>query len=185
MSTRNLVGAILLLAGALGSWYLASSLAPSSEITETSGVRQQGFYLRDARILGTGETGALLYEIVADYAEQQSNEQIAFERVNIKYTSGSEVPWTLTADKALITGDLQKLTLSGNVRAVSDEGFGGNATEIYTDRLELEPENYLAHTDSRVNIRIGERSISATGMEASLRENTLQLKSNVSGKFVP
>jgi len=36
-----------------------------------------------------------------------------------------------------------------------------------------------------VQIRIGARSLTATGMLASLQENRLELKSNVNGKFVP
>ena len=43
----------------------------------------------------------------------------------------------------------------------------------------------VAETDQRVQIRIGARSLTATGMLASLKDNELQLKSNVSGKFVP
>jgi len=47
------------------------------------------------------------------------------------------------------------------------------------------PGSYQAETDSRVQIRIGSRSLTATGMLALLQENRLKLKSNVSGKFVP
>jgi lipopolysaccharide export system protein LptC len=43
----------------------------------------------------------------------------------------------------------------------------------------------VAETDERVQIRIGERSLTATGMLASLKENQLELRSNVSGKFLP
>jgi LPS export ABC transporter protein LptC len=71
------------------------------------------------------------------------------------------------------------------VRAVSTEGFSGDETEIRTEYLELDPERYLAATDERVQIRIGARSLTATGMLASLKENQIELKSNVSGKFVP
>lgn len=185
MTPRNLFSASLLLAAAVGSWYIASSLESDTEITETGNAMQQGFYLRDARILGTGESGALMYAITADFAEQQGNEQIEFDRVQIEYTPDSAVPWSVSADKALITGNQEMLTLSGNVVAVSDEGFDGKMTRISTEWLELEPVKYLARTDQRVRISIGERSISAIGMEASLQENRVQLKSNVSGKFVP
>ena len=69
--------------------------------------------------------------------------------------------------------------------AVSNEGFSGQVTEIRAPLLEIDPNQYKAETDSRVQIRIGSRSLTATGMLALLRENRLQLKSNVSGKFVP
>lgn len=185
MNARNVTGFAILLAGAAASWYLASSLSgPETEIT-TTGSLQQGYYLKSARILGTGDNGKLLYEIVAEYAEQLNRDQIAFDNVQVRYSPDSDVPWSVRADEAIITGNQQLLTLSGHVVATSNSGFNNSVTEIRTDWLELQPDAYLAHTDQRVQIRIGERSITATGMEASLRENRLQLKSNVSGKFVP
>ena len=51
--------------------------------------------------------------------------------------------------------------------------------------LELSPERYVAETDERVQIRIGARSLTATGMLASLNDNTVELKSNVRGKIAP
>jgi lipopolysaccharide export system protein LptC len=185
VSARHVAAFVTLLGAAAASWYLASSLdTPVPEQTST-GSLQQGYYLRAARILGTGENGQLLYEIEAEYAEQRSNEQIAFDKVHIKYAPDSDIPWSVSADHALITGNLQQLTLSGHVLAVSQRGFADAVTEIRTDWLELDPERFRAQTDSRVQIRIGERSLTATGMEAMFDENRLQLKSNVSGKFVP
>ena len=73
--------------------------------------------------------------------------------------------------------------LRGHVLAISSNG--DRDTEIRTQYLELDPENYRAETNERVQIRIGARSITATGMVASLQDNHLVLKSNVSGKFVP
>ena len=61
----------------------------------------------------------------------------------------------------------------------------GQVTEIRAPYLELEPDQSRAETDTRVQIRIGSRSLTATGMLASLRDSRVTLKSNVSGKFVP
>lgn len=185
MTARNFAALSLLLTAALGSWYLAGTLQQEPAATDTTPRAQKGYYLRNARILGTGDAGELLYEIVADYAEQQAGDTIAFDNVRVRYSPEADVPWSVSADQALITGQQQRLTLSGHVLAVSNRGFSGQVTEIRTDWLELEPDNFLAHTDRRVQIRIGERSLTATGMEAALRDNRLALKSNVSGKFVP
>jgi len=178
-------GFAALLLAATGSWYVARQLS-SSEIIETSGkVVPDGYYLRSARILGTGEDGHLLYEIEADYAEQQEGADIAFENVQIRYSDRADVPWVLNADTATISENRQQIILKGHVRAVSSDGFDGKDTEIRTEYLEFEPDTYRAETDSRVQIRIGPRSLTATGMLALLQDNRLELKSNVSGKFVP
>ncbi len=176
--------AALLLAAA-GSWYMARQLT-KTEVVETSGnAIPNGYYLKSARILGTGDDGHLLYEIEADYAEQRDGEDIVFRNVQIRYSDGAEVPWVLNADFATISQNPERLILKGHVRAVNSQGFDGKYTEIRTQYLEFEPDAYRAETDSRVQIRIGPRSLTATGMLALLQENRLELKSNVSGKFVP
>jgi lipopolysaccharide export system protein LptC len=185
MSVRGMIGFAALVLAALGSWYVSRQLG-KTEITETTNnAMSDGYYLRSARILGTGDDGKLLYEIEADYAEQHDGEDIAFQNVRIKYSDGAEVPWVLSADTATISQNPERVILKGHVRAVSTEGFNGKDTEIRTQYLEFEPDAYRAETDSRVQIRIGPRSLTATGMLALLQENRLELKSNVSGKFAP
>jgi LPS export ABC transporter protein LptC len=185
MTSRKALGFAALLLAAAGSWYLAGSLEEPIEVTPSQRRSGQGFYLRSVRILGTDEQGDMLYELKAEYAEQRPNREIAFENVEIVYSSDATVPWTLNADSAVIGSDQRRLILSGHVRAVNAEGLNGEVTEIRTPHLEFEPDNFRAETDSRVQIRIGSRSLTATGMLALLQEDRLQLKSNVSGKFVP
>ena len=185
MSPRNIIVTALLTAAALGSWYLARQHSGDDDASLDTETTQRGYYLKSARILGTGPDGKLLYEIQARHAEQQGDDQISFTDVLIHYSPASAVPWIVNADAALINQGERKVRLSGHVRAVSSEGFSGNETEIRTQYLELDPEGYLAETEERVQIRIGARSLTATGMLASLQANQLQLKSNVNGKFAP
>ena len=185
MSVRSAVGSGLLLIAAASSWYLARALQ-GDEIDESrTQIMQNGFYLKSARILGTSDDGRLLYEIEAQFANQQDNGEVEFENVEINYTTAAEVPWTLNADTARIGDNRDYITLSGHVIATSNEGFSGDVTEIRTQYLELEPDSFRAQTEQRVQIRIGTRSLTAIGMLAMLQTNQLQLKSNVSGKFVP
>lgn len=185
MNARNITTFAVLLSVAFCTWYLASSLQ-STAVTETvENGGGDGFYLKAARILGTDQDGLLLYEIEADFIQQQESNEIAMQNVQISYSDGTQVPWTITADEATISEDQSLVRLSGHVIAVSDAGFEGQVTEIRAPQLDIEPVTYKAETDSRVQIRIGSRSLTATGMLALLRDNQLQLKSNVSGKFVP
>jgi LPS export ABC transporter protein LptC len=176
---------VVLTIAALGSWYLARLDRVDDAVEPSQDNSHRGYYLKSARILGTGPDGNMLYEILAERAEQQSDSRIEFTNVMINYSPDSDVPWRINADKALIDQDLRQLRLTGHVRAVSNEGFAGRDTEIRTEVLDLDPEKFVAKTDERVQIRIGERSLTATGMLASLKENQLELRSNVSGKFLP
>ena len=185
MTVRGLISILVLLLVAAGTTYLANSLDDDdAEETSTTNL-EDGFYLRAARILGTGENGSLLYEVEAEYAEQRPNNMIEFENVRVEYTPESGVPWVLTADSALVSDDQELLMLEGHVVAVGSEGPDEQVTEIRTPYLELQPQRYIAETDDRVQVRIGARSLTATGMLASLQDNAFTLKSNVSGKFVP
>ena len=185
ISARNIIVYTVLASAALASIYLARQNRGDDVGAGPIGIGHRGYYLKSARILGTGPDGDLLYEIQADHAEQGDNDRISFTDVSLNYSPQSDVPWTVNADTATIYQDEQRVTLRGHVTAISNEGFGGDDTEIRTQYLELDPEKYLAETDQRVQIRIGARSLTATGMLASLKDNRLELKSNVSGKFVP
>ncbi len=185
MDTRNVIGFVVLL-GIAGATYYLANVQDDDGGEELSTPRlDDGFYLRAARILGTGPDGQPLYEVEAEYAEQRGDRQIEFDNVRVIYTPESGVPWTLNADSALISNDQQLLILEGHVVAVGTDGLDGQVTEIRTPYLELIPDEYLAETDDRVQVRIGARSLTATGMLASLQDNEFRLKSNVSGKFVP
>lgn len=185
MSPRTTTVIVVLTAAALGSWYLAR---PDTE-TDTKRVARdsvhRGYYLNEARILGTGDDGSLLYEIEAAHAEQLEDDRIEFSQVRLRYSPESDVPWIVNADQATLTEDSPRITLHGNVHALSKGDAEDGDIEISTQYLELDPERFIAQTDARVEIRFGARSLTATGMLASLNDDRIELKSNVSGKIVP
>ena len=185
MSVHGITVFVLLLVAAAGSWYLASSLDRSEMIETPGNAVSDGYYLKSARILGTGNDGRLLYNIKADYVEQLNGADMAFQNVQIRYSPTAQVPWIFNADTATISHDQQRVILKGHVLAINTRGFDGKYTEIRTQYLEFEPAAYRAQTQARVQIRIGSQSLMATGMLALLQENRLELKSNVNGKFVP
>ena len=185
MSPRSAILLAVLTLAALSSWYLARKFTATPDAEVFVDTEYRGYYLKAARILGTGPDGALLYEIEAARAEQRSDDSIRFSDVRIAYSPASDVPWTVDADTATLFPNEERVLLEGHVRAVSARGFADNDTEIRTPVLTLDPHRFTAETDEHVQIRIGERSLTATGMLASLNDNQLELKSNVSGKFVP
>ncbi len=185
ISARQLALLTMLGAGAFGSWYLARPDTTRDSPVQPSDTAPRGYYLKSARILGTGENGKLLYEIEAEHAEQQVDKRIEFTDVNIRYSPESEIPWIVAADAATLSENSPRITLRGHVRATSQSASGGDETEIRTQYLELDPERFLAETDQRVQIRIGARSLTATGMLASLNDDKIELKSNVRGKIAP
>jgi LPS export ABC transporter protein LptC len=185
MSTRSIALLIVLAAAAAGSWYLASDdRDPDTGDVPYESVNR-GYYLKSARILGTASNGSLLYEIEAERAEQRADRSIDFTDVRIRYSPDSEVPWTVYADTATLSEESPNVVLRGHVRATSSGDTDRDETEIRTQYLELDPERFVAETDERVQIRVGARSLTATGMLASLKEDRIELKSNIRGKIAP
>ena len=176
---------MVLAAGAIGSWYLARSQQSADESAIPYDKSHHGYYLKSARILGTDEDGSLLYEIEAEHALQEASDRIEFTGVKVRYSPTADIPWVVHADEATLREGSPMIALRGHVRALGRTGDGSQDTEIRTQYLELDPEQFVAETEERVQIRIGARSLTATGMLASLNDNTVQLKSNVRGKIAP
>ncbi len=185
MSPRTTALFVVLIVAALGSWYLARSNQPDDVDPLPFDPGYSGYYLKSARILGTDTDGSLLYEIEAAHAEQKAKDRIEFTEVRIRYSPDAGIPWIVYADEATLREGSPRIALRGHVRAVSTNDNNDEDTEIRTQYLELDPERFVAETDERVQIRIGARSLTATGMLASLNDNKIVLKSNVRGKIAP
>lgn len=185
MSPRSITAIVLLSAAAIGSWYVARSNATGVNDELPYDSVNRGYYLKQARILGTGENGNLLYEIQAEHAEQQTDDRIEFTDVRIRYSPESSVPWIVNSDTATLKDSDPIITLRGHVQVINSGADADSDTEIRTQFLELDPERFIAETDERVQIRFGERSLTATGMLASLHDDKIELKSNVRGKIAP
>jgi LPS export ABC transporter protein LptC len=185
ISTRQTALLVVLTAGALGSWYVVQTNKSAEVLRPAAETAYRGYYLKSARILGTGENGEPLYQIEADRAEQRADKRIDFTDVRIRYSPDHEIPWVVNADSATLKEESRRIVLRGHVRATSGGDSEENETEIRTQYLELDPERFVAETDERVQIRVGARSLTATGMLASLREDKIELKSNIRGKIAP
>ena len=128
MSARNLLLFGVLIAAAIGSWYLARVRGDEDTSQRSVDPVHRGFYLKSARILGTGPDGDLLYELHAQHAEEQVDDSIEFTNVRVDYSPETDVPWTVNADSATILPVRQRVQLRGHVTATSSEGFFRTAT---------------------------------------------------------
>ena len=185
MTSRTLSSIVVLTIAAVASWYVARPDNTSDAEQFVSDKVHRGYYLKNARILGTGHDGSMLYEIAAEDAEQMEDKSIEFAKVRIRYSPEQNVPWVVRADEAILLADDALITLRGHVQITNSGVADEDTTEIRTQFLQLNPEKFLAETDERVQIRFGSRSVTATGMLASLHDDKIELKANVRGKIAP
>lgn len=144
-----------------------------------------GYYMNQVELIRTGENGQVLYQLQTDKATQiVEGGIIELDVVRVSYDPLTEVPWDLRADTGHILPDRNIIQLTGDVIAKT-RGDIQAPIRISTDYLELNTDTYIANTDRDVAIDYTNNRIFATGLRAYLKEERLQLNSNVHGLFFP
>ncbi|MAF84013.1 MAG: LPS export ABC transporter periplasmic protein LptC [Gammaproteobacteria bacterium] len=144
-----------------------------------------GYSMKQAELIRTGESGQVLYRVQTNQAKQVAeNGIIELDVVRIKYDPPTEIPWDLHADTGHILPGGNIIKLTGNVIAKT-RGEMQAPTRISTDYLELNTETYIANTDRDVVIDYTNNTLFAKGLRAYLKEERLQLISDVNGQFIP
>lgn len=181
---RNLILSVLLIAAAIGTWLLRPAESPDAQASNLAGT-ERGFYIRDAVFNGLDENGEVIYRLAAMRIEgSERTEQMSFHDVAISYGEDLEVPWRITAQTAHTQADGKVLELTGVVIQSAPESTG-QPTRIEADTLELEAERQLARTTGPVTFAIGGSRLDAVGLTADLRNEQINLESNVSGRVAP
>jgi len=179
----NSLTLLLLAAGAVASGLLLSRTEEDNAAGPSAPILGDGYYLKDAQLVGTGDDGELLYRINTRELLQGDGE-VELVDVAFEYEPRAAVPWELRADKGRMPPEGDILRLSGKVVAVTRESDGAKAT-ILTDYLEIDPRTFVAYTDSDVTIDLDGDQVFATGMRVFLKEDRLQLIADVTGTFTP
>ena len=185
MSTIRWPTLVLLLIAAVASGVLVLRNSPQDSGRKPGFELGIGYYMKQAELVRTGETGQVLYRVQTDEATQIDEDGIIeMDLVRVSYEPLTEVPWDLRADKGHILPDRNIIQLTGDVVAKT-RGETQAPIRISTDFLELDTDTYIANTDRDVAIDYTNNRIFATGLRAYLKEERLQLISKVNGLFIP
>ena len=175
---------ILVLAVAVSFALIRQQRAPAP--AEVSRPLPPGYYLRSAVLAGTDATGQLLYNISAELIEERpEDDRVLLSNVQVNYRPAAEVPWDVSSDNGVARLNESFIDLFGEVRLTSNPEPPETATIIRTDTLRLKPDEFVAETPARVRVEMGGRQLRATGLIAYLKEDRLELQSNVNGQFRP
>jgi LPS export ABC transporter protein LptC len=183
---RNLIVIAILTAAAGLSWYWSRAGTAEDQPGEVRESVPLGYYLTDAEIFGTDESGRLLYKIWAERAEERPDEdRLLLENVRIEYRPAENVPWLLTADSGEAPTDQSYIDLSGAVELANAPRDQGDRTLIKTQKLRFEPETFVASSEETVSLFLGAERLDAIGIKVYLQDDRLELKSSVHGEFDP
>jgi LPS export ABC transporter protein LptC len=183
---RNLLITAFLTVAAGLSWYWSRAGTAEPQAGAVREALPLGYYLIDAEIFGSDETGRLLYEIWAGRAEERPDEErLLLSDVRIEYRPVENVPWLLTADSGEAPTDQSYIDLSGAVELANAPSDQGERALIKTQKLRFEPETFVASTESAVSLFLGAGRLDAVGIKVYLRDDRLELESSVHGEFNP
>ncbi|MEL7536010.1 MAG: LPS export ABC transporter periplasmic protein LptC [Pseudomonadota bacterium] len=184
MNLRSAIGYALLILAAIGSYFVVYEPEPDSPPAVDNALISGGYYMLGAEVRGFGVDGNYLYALNArEIAEDREGSIVRLGDVELLYRDDVDIPWRLSATSGELASDGSRLELIGDV--VARNLAGDVPTSLTTTSLTVNPQRYELSTDARVTLRVGERSISATGMLAFLNEDRIEFRSNVSGKFLP
>jgi LPS export ABC transporter protein LptC len=176
-AVRNVLLLTVLTAAAVITWLLSRPEPEIPEVTRGGADVPLGYYMRDAVILGTDTSGAVLYRVYATLAEQpQDGDNLVLTGVRVEYDSAEAIQWLATAGRATASVDGSYLRLYDGVRLSNDPGEGAEPIVIEGEELDLDPASYLASTARPVTFSRGEAILQALRFNADLREDTIDLE---------
>lgn len=185
MTPRIGIGIVILLGLlALSQYFLSSPTRSARQVRATSG-EVESYYVEDAVLDQRDGDGKQLYRLSAERIEDQPRDQtVMLSKVTLRYP-GAEAGsgWDLSADRGEISNDGNQIVLRENVRA---QELGGNGMRlIKTSVLNLDVPASVVSTSAEVIVEVQGKRLSAVGMTADLKANTVELQSAVNAHFEP
>jgi LPS export ABC transporter protein LptC len=186
LNPRNILWFSCLAGAALLSWYFSREDPARDRPSGRRDTSPLGYYLTDAALLGTDEDGRVLYRVWAGRAEERPDEdRLVLSDVRVEYQPALDVPWKLRAGSGEARTSESYLDLSGSVELAREPQDGGERTVVRTRRMRLEPETFVASTAEAVSVIFGDKRLDAVGMRVDLKDDLLELESDVHGEFFP
>ncbi len=180
MTARYVALIALVILVIASGWLLRSK--PQDETDTEQRALSDGYYLLDATISDTNETGQLVYSLSAqriDHIPADGSVQLT----DLKVLYAGEDSWTIQAERGAMGASRERLDLNGDVTITSVDVQTERNTTIKTEQLTLDITSNQAHTDQEVRIHISGGELNAQGMQADLKSKKIDLLSDVRGLF--
>jgi len=180
------VFAVLVAAFVLGR---SGSTPGASRAREGQVTSSYDFVAHDVDVRQTGEDGRLQYRLEATRIEQRPQDhQISATGLTAHYEppAGTTGPlaksrWTMTAANAVLPRDGKLLQLRGDVQVTGLLPEATAPVTMTTGSLDYDLQTQELSSDDVVDMRMGAMQLQGLGLQANIREGTLELESQVHG----
>jgi LPS export ABC transporter protein LptC len=182
---EQLIGLVVLVTLAAGSWWLAGGREAATPAALTLAAAPSGYYLKDAELTQTGG-GANLSLRTERIEEDPRTGESSLGPLSARYAPAGGGPWHVVADRGRLSRDGSALALEGHVTLEAEGGARPLAgARLTTSELSFDSAASEARTEAPVSIEIGARAVTAVGLRADMKQERLWLKSSVHGQFTP
>ena len=176
---------VLLFLGAGVTWWLARSDEGDTGEPVVPRLTQPGYYLRDATLSETDDTGRLYLRIRTETADQDpATQEIGLGTVRVDYFPTDAAPWVLTSRRGMLPQGARVVTLSDDVTLTGSPIARSAPAIVRTSTMTLDTVTSVATTTAPVRIELGPQVVTATGMRADLKNDRVALQSSVRGRYV-
>lgn len=145
-----------------------------------------GYSARDAVLIETGADGLPMYTLRAAHVRQQPDSDVALlDEVQMQFRDAAGHVWLGHAQQARVTDQASQVDLSGDVTITGELPGNGRPAAISSERLSVDTRSEVVSTEDPVTLEVSGQQLHARGLIAQLREQRVELESDVHGRYVP
>jgi LPS export ABC transporter protein LptC len=146
-----------------------------------------GYFLKNAVLTDYDATGTAGVRIEAERIDQiVQSDLVQMYNVKVDYQPPSGESWTLTGDTAQLTPGAKIVQVQGNVKLTGEAtGRDELIPTVRTDSLSYNITDAVVSTAADVRLEFGSHILTARGLNANLKDQTMRLESRVNGRFHP
>jgi len=170
---------------AVSTWILSSPAHRPKAATGGAGATLPGYYLKNAILTDFDAAGNPSIHLQADRIDQiDHGTEVALSTVRVDYQSPNGQNWVLFGDYARVEPCGKVIDVTNNVRLQGEATAHAGTAIVLTDALRYDVPESIASTKSDVRVEFGAHTLTARGLVANLKEQTIHLDSKVNGRFL-
>lgn len=170
---------------AVSTWILSSPAHRPRPTLGGATAELPGYYLKNAVLTDFDAAGEPSIHLEADRIDQiDHGSDVALSTVRVDYESPNGQNWVLFGDYARVEAAGKIIDVNSNVRLQGDSTAHAGTAVILTDALRYDVAESTVSTKSDVRVTFGVHTLTARGLLANLKEQTIHLDSKVNGRFL-
>ena len=184
MNRQAIVPLLLMLVVAIAIWWL-TGITPTEKSQPRKAGRFPSSYAEHLTVTNYNSEGIPRYKLqspkLLSYEDNQTSE---LEKPEIWHYNPEHEPWRIRGEMALITGEGEKIVLSGPVFIDRDGDENSPPYHIVTSDLTVMTDTSYAETNQAIRIDSRDHWITAVGMQGWLQEPVrIKLLNQVRGRY--